>query len=100
MSYRKELMTAFGDFREWYEVDSDDPRKAIVHTAEDCSCALLRAKVFSEEPPHPDMRHAAVIPMHVLDKAFREGWVNDDKKWRDWANDSANEHLRTWKGRL
>lgn len=93
-------MSVFGDFREYYEVDSDDPRKAIIHTVEDCTGALFRAKVFSEEPPHKDLRHAAVIPHHVLDKAFREGWVNDAKAWRKWANDGANTHLRTWKGRL
>ncbi len=100
MSNRLELMTATGDFREWLEVDSDDPRKAIIHTAQGTAASLHRAKVFSEEPPHPDMRHAAVIPMMVLDRAFREGWVNDAKAWKKWANDSANVHLRTWKGRL
>ncbi len=46
------------------------------------------------------MRHAAKIPQYVLDKACREGWLNDQQKWRDWANAEENAIFRTWPGKL
>lgn len=46
------------------------------------------------------MRHAAKIPQYVLDKAMREGWFNDNEKWRAWANDPDNAIFRTWPGKL
>lgn len=67
---------------------------------EDTDGLLEMAKLYREHPPKvcESMRHAAVIPDHVLERAFREGWRKKD--WARWANDPDNAHLRTWKGRI
>lgn len=67
---------------------------------EDTDSLLELAKLYREKPPKigESMRHAAVIPDHVLERALREGWREVD--WKRWANDPDNAHLRTWKGRI
>lgn len=100
MSNKKILLSAFDTWQERLEVDSDDERKGIVHTREDLRPIMRQAKVFSEEPPGKDMRLVALIPNFVLDKAFREGWLNDKQKWKDWFNDDANAAFRVWGKRL
>ena len=34
------------------------------------------------------MRQERIIPAHVLDRAFQEGWFNDKAAWKRWANGS------------
>ena len=50
--------------------------------------------------PGKDFRHVAEVPMVVYQKACREGWAKDTKKWREWLNHSDNKVFRTWKGRI
>lgn len=46
----------------------------------------------------PDLKPLAVIPPSVEAKALKEGWYQDDKAWRTWANDIDNKSLRTTDG--
>ncbi len=96
----KQLLAAQTNWREYMEVDADDPRKMIMHTMEECEPIVERAKMLSELEPGKDFRHCAIIPRHVLDRSFREGWFNDKKKWKEWANDPDNKAFRTWPGAL
>lgn len=100
MSNGKRLLMAFGDYKEYFEQDSDDPRKCIMHIVEDCEPIVQAAKMLSELEPGKDFRHAAIIPRHVLDRALREGWFRDKQKWKDWANNPDNRAFRTWPGQL
>ncbi len=100
MTTRELILTAQKGFREVMYFDDTRPKDMLIKTFSDSEVFKERARVYSEAPPGKDLRHAAVIPPEVLDAAFREGWVNDQKRWRKWANDPNNQHLRTWKGRL
>ena len=40
------------------------------------------------------MAPICVIPKSVQSKAIKEGWHEDDAKWRRWMNDIDNRHLR------
>lgn len=33
-----------------------------------------------------DFYPVRVIPQHVMDRAFKEGWFNDRAAWKRWAN--------------
>jgi hypothetical protein len=94
------LLSANGGFREYQIIDEDRPNDLLIKTFDDADPLLEKAKVFSEQPPGKDFRHAMVIPMSILDRAMRDGWLNDKAAWKKVANDSANANLRTWKGRL
>lgn len=75
--------------------------KVVVNELEDCEPVLEAAKRLGDlEPAKEPFRHAAYIPRHVLNRAYREGWFNDEEAWKKWANDPNNKHLRTWKGRM
>lgn len=41
-----------------------------------------------------------VIPNSVRAKAIKEGWEDDDAKWRQWMNDIDNRYLRIRDGRV
>ena len=100
MSSRKQLLSANGTFREVQIIDHERPHDLLIKTFEDCEPIIERAKMLSEMEPGKEFRHAAIIPKHVLDMSFREGWFNDKDKWKQWANDPDNRAFRTWPGRL
>lgn len=100
MSSRQILLSAVGCFREYQIIDEERPNDLLIKTYDDAQPLVDKAKVLSEETPGKDFRHAMIIPMSMLDKAMREGWLNDKAAWKKVANDSSNAHLRTWKGRL
>jgi hypothetical protein len=45
-------------------------------------------------------RLCARIPVHVVEKAMRDGSFHDDEFWKNWANDPENRDFRVWEGRL
>lgn len=100
MSNRKELVSAWGKYREYLEVDSDNPNKWIHHIVQDCEPIVERAKMLSELEPGKDFRHVMVVPQFILNQAYREGWFNDKAKWKQVINDPDNAAFRTWKGRV
>ena len=89
--------------------DESERRKVIIHkedgisrveTRQDVTGIIKAAEVMRDITPGKEMRHAAYIPKVVLDQAMNEGWFNDPKAWKKWANDPANAIFRTWPGRL
>lgn len=46
------------------------------------------------------MTPVAEIPLQVVERAHREGWLHDKKKWRQWINDPQNKPLRITEGRF
>lgn len=73
---------------------------ARIIEVEDTGPLLQAASIMADQPPGAEFRHAAYIPQHVLNRAFREGWFHDRAAWKRWANDPDNAKFRTWKGRL
>ncbi len=92
------LLSEYGGFREYW-LDNGEGGYAI-GTAEETSHYVEDAKVLADEPPGKDFRLAAVIPVSVMDRAFREGWMNDKAAWKKWANSPDNAYLRVWRGRI
>ena len=45
-------------------------------------------------------RPVAKIPIEVVNRAMREGWMNDRQAWRRWLNDGDNRAFRVWQGRV
>lgn len=100
MSTKKLLLNSFGGLHEVAYFDEERPNDLLIKTFQDMDPLVEKAKVLSDQPPGKDLRHVAVIPMTVLDQAMREGWLNDKKAWKKWANDGANRGFRTWAGRV
>lgn len=100
MSTRKILLNSFGGFHEVGIFDEERPNDLLIRTYQDCEGILEEASVLADEPPGKDFRHVAKIPMNVIDKSMREGWLNDKEAWKRWANDADNRKFRTWKGNL
>lgn len=76
------------------------PGDMVIETVQDCEDIVGLCKILADEPPGKDFRHVAEIPMTVMDRAFREGWLHDEQAWKRWANDPENRDFRTWKGRI
>lgn len=100
MSTRKLLLNSFGGLHEVAYFDEERPDDLLIKTFQDCSAIMEEAKVLADEAPGKDFRHVAKIPMTALDQSMREGWLNDKKAWKKWANDGANRAFRTWPGRV
>ncbi len=79
-------------------VTQDD--KFIYHTHQDVQPVIEHAKVLGEQTPGKELRHVAEIPMVIYQKAVREGWAEDKKKFKEWLNDPDNKMFRSWKGRV
>jgi len=100
MSSRRRLLDHYGFFAEIVHVDSERPGDLIIEEREDCEPIVGAAKILADQPPGREFRHAAYIPQHVLNQAFREGWFHDKAAWKKWANAPENAKFRTWRGRL
>lgn len=46
------------------------------------------------------MAPVCVIPNSVRAKSIKEGWHDDDAKWKRWMNDIDNRYLRIRDGRV
>lgn len=101
MASRLRLLEAFDDGRmHVLHHDSERPGTVIVEERENCAPLVNAAKQLADLTPSREFRHAAFIPHFVLNKAAREGWLNDPQAWKRWANDPDNALFRTWKGAL
>lgn len=71
---------------------AEEDGKTFLDTYQDVEPMIEAAKVLAEEPPCPStgMRFMAVIPDEVMDRAIREGWLEDPAAWRRWLNDRDN----------
>lgn len=100
MSSKSALLEHFGFKAEIFHADPDKPDSFTIETVQDVSPIIKAASILADQVPGKDFRHAAFIPDYVMDQAFKEGWFNDRKKWKDWANNPENKAFRTWPGRL
>jgi hypothetical protein len=78
--------------------DKADGRMTF-ETIEDHAPTIESAKVIREhQNPKAMLRHVARVPMVIYEQAVREGWANDQDRWRKWLNDPDNKDLRVWQG--
>ena len=70
----------------FHKVEED---KYVIQNVHDDTGTKELLKAYNETDPSRQadgMRLERVIPAHVLDRAFSEGWFNDKAAWRRWAN--------------
>ena len=70
----------------FHKVEED---KYVIQNVHDDSGAKALVKAINEDGRDSradGMRLERVIPQHVLDKAFAEGWFNDPAAWKRWSN--------------
>ncbi len=96
----KELFSSHLGLKEYIHYDSEKPGDLIVETVQDCEPIIEGAKRLSEQTPGKEWRHVASVPLYFLDKASKEGWLHDKKKWHAWLNDPDNKAFRTWPGHI
>jgi hypothetical protein len=96
----KHLIEAVPGRVEIQHVDTENEDDLIVETKWDVEPIVERAKMLSEQTPGETFRHVGTIPPHVLRQAYREGWIHDQKKWKQWLNDPDNAAFRTWPGQI
>lgn len=95
-----------GVLRELIVHESDPEGEFHIRTAQDLEPVLDLAKSMREDNEvigHRKSRNlvpVAEVPMLVVEKAMREGWFNDQKKWRQWINDPQNRPFRVTDGRF
>jgi len=82
-------------------VITDDAEGTVTHVmAQDCEPVIAAAAARRELPMDKELRPVAEVPMVVIERAMREGWINDQAAWRRWLNDSDNRAFRVWGGRI
>ena len=79
-------------------VTEDD--KNIYHSSQNVQPILDNVENLSEVQNSKELKHVAEIPMVIYQKAIREGWSKDKKKWKKWLNDPDNKLFRIWPGRV
>ncbi len=70
----------------FHKVEDD---KYVIQNVHDDAAPRALVKAMNEaglDGKNDGMRLERVIPQHVLDRAFSEGWFNDKAAWKRWAN--------------
>jgi hypothetical protein len=83
-----------------------DPRDGFFGTfttaaSMDCTSIVEENKALREAQTGKEtFRLMARIPVTLYEKAIREGWANDERKWQAWLNDPDNRMFRVDEGRV
>jgi hypothetical protein len=79
----------------------EEDGKNYIETRQDVTDLVDGAAMLRDLPvADKDFMQVAVIPEAVLNRSFTEGWFNDPKAWKRWANDPDNRDFRTGGGNL
>lgn len=100
---RSKLLSTFGGLHERVYCDHDNPADMLIKTAQDCQPTIEENKVIAENGCTTEdgtWTLVARFPSIFWDKALREGWANDQKKWDQLINDPDYAGFRVWKGRV
>ena len=85
-----------------FHKDGSDPEDQFaIHSVQNVSPLIEANKAWSEDfDPKAHFRPVAEIPEVLVGQMMREGWFNDNKKLKQWLNDSDNRAFRIWPGRV
>ena len=87
--------------------ESSEPETTFgIHTAQDLEPVIDTVSTLREA--HSVIGHrkssqmvpVAEIPMIIYEQAMREGWQDDQEKWRLWLNDPQNKVFRITDGKI
>lgn len=96
----KILIASYNGLKEYQHIDLSRPGDLIIETEQDCESIIDYVKTERDLPVGKEWRKVASIPMIFIDKAAKEGWVNDKAKWHRWLNDPDHSAFRVWSGRI
>lgn len=95
MSARKILLDTYGYTSEVMHFDTDGQIYIQeIHDVEPTANLAKDASELLEGKRADGMRLEAMVPIDVMNRAFREGWFNDKAAWKRWANDPDNKIFR------
>lgn len=80
----------------------DPDGEAVVETIQDLE-PLIEENKRLRELNNGRGEHFALlgrVPVHVYERAVREGWAEDQAKWRAWLNDPDNRAFRVNEGHV
>ena len=97
----KVIYKADGTVARILHANPDDPfGDFAIQTVEDVEPIIESVKALRDvQDNKATMRHVARVPVTVVEQAFREGWLHDQKRWAQWLNDPQNKDFRVWEGR-
>lgn len=94
-----EIYDARGELIRRVHVQSDGD--FVLSTEQDLESIVEQNKMLREnQTGKEEFRLAARVPVHVCEKAMREGWFHDDDAWKKWMNDPENRDHRVYEGRI
>jgi hypothetical protein len=103
LSSQKVIYANDGTVARVLHADDRDPwGDFTIETVEDVEPLLDDVKVLRENHKEHggDMKHVARVPVHIVERAMREGWFHDQKAWARFLDDPDNAGFRVWRGRL
>lgn len=81
--------------------DDSDGKSFVLATMQDCTDLIEEnRRLRDNQTGKEEFRLMARAPVHVAERAFREGWFYDDEAWKRWANDRENLDFRVNEGRM
>lgn len=94
------ILDQYGNTLRTVRYDPARPEDGMTWVAEQECDNIVEACAIDAETPQTKghMRHAARIPLEVINRAAREGWLHDRAAWKRWVNDPENRRFRTWQG--
>lgn len=96
----KVLFDSYNGMNEYVHFDPMKPNDLTFSTEQDCTAILEQVKRDRDGPVGKEWRLAATVPAVFIDKAAREGWLNDADKWHAFLNDPDHKAFRVWGGRI
>jgi hypothetical protein len=100
MPTEKILFDSYNGINEYVHIDPMQPDKLAFSAEQDCQSIIDHVKTEREAPVGKEWRKVATIPAIFIDKAAREGWLNDRDKWHQFLNDPDYWAFRVWGGRM
>ncbi len=96
----KKIVGSYLGVNEYVHIDPMKPGDMTVEETQDCQEVLDFVKECRDRPVGKEWRHVASVPLIFYNKAAREGWLHDRKKWWAFLNDPDNAAFRVWNGRI
>ena len=81
--------------------ENHDDGSFTISSEQDLEGIIEQNKMLRENQTGKEkFRLAARVPVHIVEKAMREGWLHDEDKWKRWLNDGENRDFRVWEGQI
>lgn len=100
MPTEKILFDSYNGIDEYVHIDPTQPGKLAFSAEQDCNSIIEHVKAERDAPVGKEWRKVAVVPAIFIDKAAREGWLDDRDKWHQFLNNPDYSAFRVWGGRI